>query len=365
MAEGRGFGQGQPGAWKRRGWKEEDADRKKEIEIRASAPRGGGAIGFRAEQSAWRPRKTALLEKERARRSQLVAILACIGALIVIAAFVIWSHQIKEALYRLQSVRALTAAQERALKPGDPFKECSDCPEMVIVPAKPFKMGSPEGEGDESERPQHEVKIAKPFAVGEVRTDLRRMGRLRRPWRLQPACRRRRLGARPAAGDQRGLGRRAGLCEMALMVDRQVLSAALRGRIRICGARRNRDQISLGRRHQARRQADGQLRRLRRRVGRQADGAGRLVPGERVRSLRHGRQRLGVDGGLLERQLRRRAGRWRRMDERRLQSPRRPRRFLDRRSRSSSAPRTASGPSPAAGTTSSGSGSPGRLPLKS
>ena len=111
--------------------------------------------------------KTALWEKERARRSFLVAVLACVGALIVIAAFAIWSHPIKEAVYRWQSVRALTAVQERALKPGDPVKECSDCPEMVVVPAGRFTMGSPEGEGDESERPRHPVQIAKPFAVAK------------------------------------------------------------------------------------------------------------------------------------------------------------------------------------------------------
>jgi formylglycine-generating enzyme required for sulfatase activity len=33
---------------------------------------------------------------------------------------------------------------ERALKPGDAFHECAkDCPEMVVVPAGKFLMGSP------------------------------------------------------------------------------------------------------------------------------------------------------------------------------------------------------------------------------
>ena len=77
------------------------------------------------------------------------------------------------------------------------------------------------------------------FRGGEVRADIRRMGRLRRPWRLRPACRRQRLGARPAPGDQRELGRRADLREMALQDHRQGISAAVRGRVRICGARRN------------------------------------------------------------------------------------------------------------------------------
>jgi formylglycine-generating enzyme required for sulfatase activity len=39
----------------------------------------------------------------------------------------------------------LTAAQERGLKPKDAFQECMDCPEMVVLPAGKFTMGSPKG----------------------------------------------------------------------------------------------------------------------------------------------------------------------------------------------------------------------------
>ncbi|MBJ7532769.1 formylglycine-generating enzyme family protein, partial [Rhodomicrobium vannielii ATCC 17100] len=62
----------------------------------------------------------------------------------------------------------LTAKQEQALKPGDVFKDCADCPEMVVIPAGKFLMGSKEQKiGDEgNEGPQHEVVIGKPFAVG-------------------------------------------------------------------------------------------------------------------------------------------------------------------------------------------------------
>ena len=35
----------------------------------------------------------------------------------------------------------LKPAQERALKPGDSFKECRDCPEMIVVPAGHFTDG--------------------------------------------------------------------------------------------------------------------------------------------------------------------------------------------------------------------------------
>jgi formylglycine-generating enzyme required for sulfatase activity len=58
--------------------------------------------------------------------------------------------------------------QERALNPGDSFKECDRCPELVVVPAGKLTMGSPRHEPDRSpeEGPQHTVIFAKPFAVG-------------------------------------------------------------------------------------------------------------------------------------------------------------------------------------------------------
>lgn len=63
----------------------------------------------------------------------------------------------------------LSAAQERALKPKDSFKECDACPEMVVVPAGSFAMGSPKNEKarDDNEGPQHRVTIGKAFAVGK------------------------------------------------------------------------------------------------------------------------------------------------------------------------------------------------------
>jgi formylglycine-generating enzyme required for sulfatase activity len=64
----------------------------------------------------------------------------------------------------------LTPSQERALVQGSTFKECaSACPEMVVVPAGSFRMGSPESEpGRESkEGPVHKVSIGKQFAVGK------------------------------------------------------------------------------------------------------------------------------------------------------------------------------------------------------
>ncbi|MEJ0038128.1 MAG: formylglycine-generating enzyme family protein [Gammaproteobacteria bacterium] len=54
-------------------------------------------------------------------------------------------------------------------KPGGTFKECRHCPEMVVIPAGSFIMGTPETESHhrDSER-QHRVTIAKPFGVSKT-----------------------------------------------------------------------------------------------------------------------------------------------------------------------------------------------------
>jgi formylglycine-generating enzyme required for sulfatase activity len=54
-----------------------------------------------------------------------------------------------------------------SLKPGETFRDCQQCPEMVVIPAGTFMMGSPDSEVGRSkdEGPQREVTIARPFAV--------------------------------------------------------------------------------------------------------------------------------------------------------------------------------------------------------
>ena len=56
--------------------------------------------------------------------------------------------------------------QER--EPGERIRDCSACPEMVVVPAGSFLMGSPPGENgrNDDEGPQHRVEIGEAFAVG-------------------------------------------------------------------------------------------------------------------------------------------------------------------------------------------------------
>ncbi len=65
-----------------------------------------------------------------------------------------------------------------AAKPGTVFRDCSDCPEMVVIPAGSFTMGSSESEkvwatkhgaspqSVSDEAPQRRV-VMQPFALGK------------------------------------------------------------------------------------------------------------------------------------------------------------------------------------------------------
>jgi formylglycine-generating enzyme required for sulfatase activity len=105
------------------------------------------------------------IERERARlrtQRRVQTLVGILMAAMALGAAAWWKQNwLKEETYALLNVTPLTTAQERALKPGDPFKECRDCPEMVFVPAGRLLMGSPAGQGDDAEHPQHEVTIAK------------------------------------------------------------------------------------------------------------------------------------------------------------------------------------------------------------
>ena len=50
-------------------------------------------------------------------------------------------------------------------KPGEIFRDCDQCPEMVVVPAGRFRMGDLSGDGVRDERPVHDVTVS-PFAAG-------------------------------------------------------------------------------------------------------------------------------------------------------------------------------------------------------
>ena len=62
---------------------------------------------------------------------------------------------------------APAAFAAEAHKPGAVFKDCKDCPEMVVLPAGSFTMGTPDDEmgRQPDEGPLHTVTFAQPFAI--------------------------------------------------------------------------------------------------------------------------------------------------------------------------------------------------------
>jgi formylglycine-generating enzyme required for sulfatase activity len=124
-------------------------------------------------------RKAETDAKGRKRRVQALIYVLLFG---IIAGLVGWINQayLKEQRnwymtmrpYRVANVDpyVLKPEVERALKPLQSFRECAkDCPEMVVVPAGEFMMGSPATEAGHApwEGPQHKVTIARPFAVSK------------------------------------------------------------------------------------------------------------------------------------------------------------------------------------------------------
>jgi formylglycine-generating enzyme required for sulfatase activity len=135
-------------------------------------------IGLPPDEVFRRAERERRSQRRRARRVQALIYALLVG---MIAVLIGWINQayIKERInwfmtmrpYMVANVRpyVLTAEAERMLKPGGSFQECArDCPEMIVMPAGVFTMGSPVTEkGRHDDEKQHQVAIAKPFAVSK------------------------------------------------------------------------------------------------------------------------------------------------------------------------------------------------------
>ena len=55
-------------------------------------------------------------------------------------------------------------ASGNSLDPGTIFKDCTVCPEMIVIPRGGFKIGSIQG--NQNELPTRNITIAKPYAIG-------------------------------------------------------------------------------------------------------------------------------------------------------------------------------------------------------
>ena len=79
--------------------------------------------------------------------------------------------QQREERQRQQEIAETKQAETEKGEPGSAsvgvFRDCPECPEMVVVPPGSFRMGGPYGETgrQNNEGPQHRVEIRRPFAV--------------------------------------------------------------------------------------------------------------------------------------------------------------------------------------------------------
>jgi formylglycine-generating enzyme required for sulfatase activity len=68
-----------------------------------------------------------------------------------------------------QSDEKTVEPNSESLRAGEKFRECRNCPQMVVIPAGSFIMGTPEDEEFRRDHEhQHKVTIARPFAVSET-----------------------------------------------------------------------------------------------------------------------------------------------------------------------------------------------------
>ena len=124
-----------------------------------------GLLGLSSDDVFRRAERERRAAARRRRRVQ--ALVGALGLLLIAAGLGWWKQDYFKEEYYWHSVMGpavLTVDQERTMKPREEFRDCaSGCPTMVVVPPGKFMMGSSEF----GEDPQHEVTIAKPFAVGK------------------------------------------------------------------------------------------------------------------------------------------------------------------------------------------------------
>jgi formylglycine-generating enzyme required for sulfatase activity len=119
-------------------------------------------------------------ERRIRRRSRQIQGLAYAMMAVVIVGLIGWINQdflqdqmawfVTMRPYAVSEIRpyVLSPTKENALQTGETFRECRrDCPEMVVVPAGAFTMGSSVTEPGRqpNEGPQHRVTIARAFAA--------------------------------------------------------------------------------------------------------------------------------------------------------------------------------------------------------
>ncbi len=145
----------------------------------AFRPDGAPAPTADTESFIAQGRKAEVAARRRIRTLNIALYTMLVGIIVVLIGWINqsyiadqWRYWSVTAPYARANVRpyVLSATTERTLKPRQAFTECArDCPEMLVIEAGSFTMGSVAGEqGHRSnEDPQHLVSITKPFAVSK------------------------------------------------------------------------------------------------------------------------------------------------------------------------------------------------------
>jgi formylglycine-generating enzyme required for sulfatase activity len=131
---------------------------------------------FAREREALEQARAALRKTQRAQRAIGVLLAGIfVGMLGVMnQTFVLrqvnWFWTMRPFMMANFRPNVLSPVQERALRPGQEFRECGkDCQTMVVVPAGSFVMGSPDVERGRrrNEGPRQQIEIAGQFAVSK------------------------------------------------------------------------------------------------------------------------------------------------------------------------------------------------------
>ena len=188
-----------------------------------------------------------------------------------------------------------------AFKSGDVFRDCADCPEVVVVPAGSFEMGS---SNNDREKPVHQINISAPFAIGvrEVTFEEWDMCVTENGCKFRPADRGWGRGNRPVINVS-WLDAKEFVSWLSQKTGAE-LPAAFGGRVGICRARWHRYCVLVGGRSVGTKQAN--CRECRAGEREQTLPAGTFKPNA-VRSFRHRGKRRGMGRRLLERRLPRRS----------------------------------------------------------
>lgn len=94
-------------------------------------------------------------------------LLAVVAALVMLPHSSVAQGVYPEQIKPVDIPKAPVIAPGTKLKPGDMFRDCETCPEMVVVPAGIFVMGSKQ---HKSEQPVRIMRVRKPFAIGRFET---------------------------------------------------------------------------------------------------------------------------------------------------------------------------------------------------